>query len=231
MWLLWSVALGFWIALAVIPVSYRITRISSIALSAVVWFGLVALVWRQRPLRFALLGITSLSVLFLLLPGRGRPSVDALRLDYVARLQRFDGVTYHWGGETGFGIDCSGLVRRGFIEALFRRGLQRLDPGLVRRAIGLWWHDCTASALGEEHRGVTRHVLDTPSLNSLDHALVRPGDLAVTRNGVHVMAYLGEHRWIEADPGAGRVITVMAPSADNPWFKDPMKIVRWSLLQ
>jgi cell wall-associated NlpC family hydrolase len=168
---------------------------------------------------------------FLALPSRAQPSTEFLRRDYLAGLQRYEGVTYYWGGETSRGIDCSGLIRRGLIDALLRRGVRTLDPGLVRRAISLWWHDCTASALGDQHRGLTLRVLDTPSVNALDHSKVLPGDLAVTRNGIHIMAYLGNNRWIEADPGAGRVITVTAPSADNSWFETPMNIVRWSILQ
>jgi hypothetical protein len=230
-WLLWFAALGFLIALALFPVSYRVTRLASLGLAFVVWFGFIALLWRQRVLRFALLGLTLLVASFLALPSRTVPPTEILRTDYLAGLQRYEGVSYYWGGETSRGIDCSGLIRRGLIDALFRRGIRTFDSGLVRRAIGLWWHDCTASALGDQHRNLTVRVLDTPSVNVLDHSKILPGDLAVTRSGIHVMAYLGNNRWIEADPGAGSVITVTAPSADNSWFQTPMNIVRWSILQ
>ena len=230
-WLLWLAAFGFLIALALFPVSYRITRVISLALVFAVWLGLISIVWRQRLLRYGLLGITLLAAVFLALPSRGSPPTETLRADYIAGLLRYEGVRYYWGGETARGIDCSGLVRRGLIDALLRCGLRTLDAGLVRQAIGFWWHDCTASALGEQHRSLTVHVLDTPSVNALDYSKVLPGDLAVTTGGVHVMAYLGNHRWIEADPGAGRVITVAAPSRDNSWFHGPMNIVRWSILQ
>ncbi len=230
-WWLWLVAFGFLIALVLFPASYRITRAISLALGFTVWFGLIAIVWRLRLLRYGLLGIILLTTTFLALPRRHSPPIKTLRSDYILGLQRYEGVRYYWGGETTRGIDCSGLVRRGLIDALFRRGLRNLDAGLVRQAIGLWWHDCTANALGEQHRRLTVHVLDTPSINALDHSKVLPGDLAVTTGGIHVMAYLGSNRWIEADPGAGRVITVSAPSHDNSWFHSPMNIVRWSILQ
>lgn len=230
-WLLWLSALGFLVALALFPVSYRITRLAILALTFVIWFGLLALVWQRRPLRFLLLGTTVLATAFLALPSRRLPPAEVLRDDYVAGLQRYNGVTYYWGGESSRGIDCSGLIRRGLIDALLRRGVRTFDAGLVRRAISLWWNDCTAKALGEQHLGLTIRLLDTPSLNALDHSKVLPGDLGVTSNGVHIMAYIGDHRWIEADPGAGRVITVTAPSTENPWFHGPMNIVRWSILQ
>ena len=41
--------------------------------------------------------------------------------------------------------------------------------GLVRHALWLWWHDCTARELGEGH-GMTAPLLETPSINALDHA-------------------------------------------------------------
>jgi len=65
----------------------------------------------------------------------------------------------------------------------------------------------------------------------LDHTRLLPGDLAVTTNGIHIMAYLGGNRWIEADPVAARVISAKAPSDEIGWFDTPMRIVRWSLLE
>lgn len=223
-------ALVLFVAVWLIPVSNGITRSAGLALCLVVWLGLIGLCWRRRALRFSLLGVTLLSGGFLALPARGLPSADSLRSDYVSGLRRYDGVTYHWGGESPRGIDCSGLVRRGLIDSLFCRGLRTCDPGLVRRALSLWWHDCTAAVLGEAQDGLTVHLLDTPSINELDHARILPGDLAVTSSGVHVMAYLGNDTWIEADPGVGRVISVPVPAKDNSWFGSSMKIVRWSVL-
>lgn len=230
-WLLWLAALGFFVALALFPVSYRITRLVSLALGFVIWFGFIALLWRLKPLRFGLFALTLAAGGLLIMPSRTTPPVDVLRADYVDRLKRYEGVSYHWGGETARGIDCSGLIRRGLIDTLISRGIRACDAGLVRQAIGLWWHDCSASALGDGHRGLTNRVVDTPSVNVLDQSEILPGDLAVTRSGVHIMAFLGDGRWIEADPDAGKVITVNAPAASNGWFQVPMNIVRWSILK
>lgn len=38
-------------------------------------------------------------------------SIDAFESDWVAVAERFLGVPYLWGGKTGLGIDCSGLVQ------------------------------------------------------------------------------------------------------------------------
>lgn len=230
-WSLWLAALGFLAALALFPASYRTIRLATLVLAFVVWFGFIGLMRQHRVLRFSLLVVTVITAGFLMSPARGTAQADVLRTDYLFALRRYEGVSYYWGGETARGIDCSGLVRRGLIDALFWRGLRHADAGPVRQAISLWWHDCTANALGDGYRSLTARVLDTPSINVLDHSKLVPGDLAVTANGIHIMAYLGEHLWIEADPGAGSVIIVNAPAVGNVWFQTPMKVVRWSVLQ
>ncbi len=228
--LLWLAVLSLFVAVWVFPPSTGFTRAAGLVLSAVVWFGLIALVWRYRLFRFSLLGLSALCALFLVWPARRLSHPALLRDAYVAGLRRYEGVNYYWGGESPKGIDCSGLIRRGLIDSLFLRGIRTLDPGLVRLAISLWWHDCTAHSLGEGH-GMTTSLFSTPSINALDHSKLLPGDLAVTSTGVHVMAFLGGNLWIEADPGIRRVVTVSAPATDNIWFKGPMNIVRWNILQ
>jgi hypothetical protein len=228
--LLWLAALGLLIAVVLFPVSNRLTRGASLALLCVVWFGGIVLCWRFRWLRNSLIASTLIGLVFISLPARDLPPSESLRTDYVAALRRFEGTQYVWGGESRRGIDCSGLVRCGLMEATFRRGIHNLDPGLVRYALSLWWNDCTAKVLGEGNGGATADILDIPSINQLDHGKVLPGDLAVTANGIHIMAYLGDEKWIEADPSIMRVIQVSVPSADNAWFSTPMKIVRWRLL-
>ena len=227
-WLFWLVVVALFVGVWLFPVSSGFTRVSGIWLFLVVWFGLVALVWRKRIARFTMIGITAMSVIFLLLPGKTRRDKAVLRSGYVAGLLRYEGDRYFWGGESPKGIDCSGLIRRGLIDSLFLRGVRTLDAGLVRHALWLWWHDCTARELGEGH-GMTTLLLETPSINALDHARISPGDIAVTANGLHVMAYLGDKRWIEADPSFERVLTITVPT-ENGWFREPMKIVRWNIL-
>jgi hypothetical protein len=51
--------------------------------------------------------------------------------------------------------------------------------------------------------------------------------LGVTISGVHVMAYLGNRQWIEADPDIGKVVIVQVPERTNPWFQETFKLLRW----
>jgi len=216
-------------ALALYPVSNRLTRAGGLLACFIIWLGVLSLTWRHRSLRFVFLGLTGVSVVFLLLPARDVPAAE-LRNAYITGLRRYGDVPYYWGGENSRGIDCSGLVRRGLIDALFLRGLRTADGELVRRALFLWWNDTSASALGSGTHDLTIPLFETPSVNVLDPSRLQPGDLAVTSSGVHIMAFPGGDQWIEADPGAGRVLIVSAPAADNPWFKAEMRLMRWRIL-
>ena len=227
--LLWVAALLLFVADWLLPVSNRLTRSAGIGLLAVVWIGLIALGRRHRLFRTGLLFVSACCTIFLMLPAR-HPDPALLRSAYVAGLRRYMGVPYSWGGESPKGIDCSGLIRRGIIDSLFLRGLETFDPGLVRQSVWIWWHDCSAQDFGEG-KGFTERLFQTPGINNLDHSRIIPGDLAVTKNGIHILAYIGDNTWIEADPGVARVITVTAPSKDNVWFQGPMNIVRWKILK
>ena len=230
LWSIWAGALLILILLAGYPVSYRVTRLGSVALAGFLWMGLIVLTWRVRAISVILLVISTAAALIACWPSQKPVNREQLRTQYVEKLQRMDGVRYVWGGENSRGIDCSGLVRRGMIDALLAQGVAQAEPAMFRRAAGYWWNDCTAAGLGEGFRNLTVPVLETPALNEVDHSDLEPGDLAVTRSGVHVMAYLGNQTWIEADPDVGRVIVVRAPASENRWFATPMKIVRWRLL-
>jgi hypothetical protein len=216
--------------LVLLPVSNTLTRSGSIVAFVVGWWLLTAIGWQRKWLRALLVATPTLTAAFLILPSRTDRKPEPLRQDFVAGLRHYEGVRYFWGGEGFTGIDCSGLIRRGLIDSLFLRGIRTLDAGLVRSAIWLWWHDCSASDLGDGQNHLTIPVIETPSINALDHSRLVLGDLAVTKGGEHVMAYLGDNLWIEADPLAHRVITVLAPSQKSAWFHGPMKIVRWWIL-
>jgi len=207
-------------------VSTRLIRLSTVILIGSVWSGLLFLTWRMPIVRWTLLILSGFATALVFGPARDDDDTASLRAGYQRRLHAYEGVRYYWGGENLLGIDCSGLVRRAMVDTLLARGIATWNPGLVRKGMSMWWNDTSALEL-QENRSLTAELLQVQSVNSLDHALLQPGDLV--SNGVHIMAYIGEHRWIEADPEKERVIIVAVP-ANNGWFQCPMTVLRWGHL-
>ena len=232
----WSVLIGGWLAISLFGLRLLIQPVASIRIHvmellalAVFLLGALLLVWRRRAMRFAVLAPLVFAVAALLLPGRDYDHA-ALRTANVRALQSYDGVAYVWGGEGGRGVDCSGLIRRGLMDACLREGARTFNPSLLRAAVTLWWHDCSARALGEGYREWTRPVTDATSINALDHEKIESGDLAVTAGGAHILAFLGGHEWMQAAPEVDHAASFVVPNT-NGWFHNPVKIVRWRLLE
>ena len=228
--LLIPLTIAAWVALVRYPVSFGLIRLAVVTLGVLIVGQVLAAIWPWRLIRASLLGVLLLFAGFLTLPGRNEVSRAELAETYLIQLRSFQAVPYVWGGENYQGIDCSGLVRRAWAEALLLHGVQHLNPASVRAAFSMWWHDLSAKALRDEARGLTVRRFEARSINEVEPARLSPGDLAATQDGVHVMAYLGEKLWIEADPGADRVIIKQAPSPRNPWFAAPVVILQWKEL-
>jgi hypothetical protein len=212
------------------PETSTVTKLLTLACLGTLATLVGLMLWKRRAGRVLVVGVPLGLGLFLTMPGRATDAA-ALRSAYLDELRRFDGTEYVWGGETGRGIDCSGLVRVSLLRATAGQALARLDPALARRALELWWFDASARALGEGYRGWTEPVLESERLLDVDATRLQPGDLAVTRDGLHVLAYLGDEAWIQADPAQMRThIDRLAPELGG-WFLRPVRIVRWSMLR
>lgn len=208
------------------PASIGILRVFIAAAIPILWLVGIVLLRRIKQLAVSVFVLGLAGILFALLPGRPIESAT-LRQTYTSHLRRYENAPYVWGGENRRGIDCSGLVRRALITSYTQLAITTLNPHAVRTAIDMWWHDCTARALRDRYRNFTTPLFAAPAINSITHSLLMPGDIAVTSNGCHVLAYLGDHQWIEADPGILRVVTVTVPT-DNMWFTVPVHIMRWT---
>lgn len=197
--------LGLLALVIIIPFRTSLVRAGMLALCWLSWAGLVALASRHRVFRIGLIVATALSALLLATNNSKTLDSAALRRRFVERLRDYDGVRYVYGGENPRGVDCSGLVRAAMVRALIDRGLAALDTEMLRSAFTLWWHDTNAIQLGKGANGLTLPVGDGSPMPMRAAQSARPGDLAVTTSGSHVLAYLGDQRWIEADPDVARV--------------------------
>src|SRR5688572_3353236 len=169
--------------------------------------------------------MAALPLLAFSLPGRPANS-NALASDYSRALRSFRGVRYVWGGEGYLGIDCSGLARKALVYAQIFNGVRTLNGGPIRAAASLWWHDGSALALRGNYRNWTPELFRSENIRSANHSLLQIGDMAVTADGVHVLIYLGEQQWIEADPNVNEVIELTSTN-DNPWLNVPIVVVPW----
>ena len=221
------------IGLFIIPLHPVLNNMHRVALLGAIlgaWLGSLLLIWKHKRLRFAYLAITLSLAVPLALPGRVIPAND-LRAEYVARMTQLVDTRYVWGGESSRGIDCSGLPRKALRDALVWRGLRQLDGGMLRMAVEQWCYDASANALGQGYRNYTVPLLPHGTIRQMDYASLMPGDLAVTTSGVHILAYLGDEKWIQADPGIGAVAILNGRNDKNRWFDVPVTTHRWSVLR
>jgi NlpC/P60 family len=228
--LAWIFALGLFAALLACPLRSTSIRLSIIALGGLVCFGMLLLIWRELWLRLPILLGFFLFLAFLCAPARSRFDHENLRQAYVADLKKYDGVKYVYGGENSLGLDCSGLVRSAMVKALRIYGTRRPDAGALRSSIRLWWRDCNAIDLGKGRTGDTFPIGTGEYAKLRDHDRIAPGDLAVTESGSHVLAYLGDETWIEADPTIGRTHIFSLTGQFAPLGDERVRFVRWRWL-
>ena len=225
----WFVAIVAFVACFFVPVRTTALRGGIVAGSLLIWAGALFLSWKILPLRVVCLVLSLAPVVLLLLPDRPIPTED-LRNGYIAALQNYENTPYVWGGETTRGVDCSGLVRAALCVAELRQGVRTANIALLRKSASLWWNDGSAEALAAGYQGRTLALGDAKSLNRADYSVLRPGDLAITANGVHVLAYAGGKTWIEASPEEKKVVRLTPPSR-TPMFNVPVTLVRWRVLE
>lgn len=225
---LWGLSGGLFVFLWVYPVGNKLLRLVAILAGLVFFSGAFWFWWEKKWVRYSLMALLILLSGLLLLPGR-IVAVPALQHAYTQALIGYQGTRYIWGGENRQGIDCSGLVRQGMVDATFKEGIVTWNGRLIRQSLALRWYDCSAESLKDGYRGFAIKLGETQALHQFDHSQLQSGDFAITSDGVHALAYLGNETWIEADPGAHKVILAKKGDA-NPWLARPVALMRWSLL-
>ena len=230
--LLLIIALGSLVALVVLnldPVTTKPIRLAILCASVGIWIGPLLLLWKRKAVRYALLPIPLIVIIPFFLPSK-EIDRESLRQDYLRRRILYKDTAYHWGGESARGIDCSELPRKALRGALFSNGIRHMDGGRLRLFIRQWWNDASAKALAEGYMDFTIPTGESGTIEKLDYGKLKTGDLAVTEDRRHILAYLGGEDWIQADPGAGKVIIANGRTSQNGWFGVPVTTHRWGVL-
>ncbi|MCL5104914.1 MAG: C40 family peptidase [Armatimonadetes bacterium] len=207
-------------------------------LAATILFGVftglvhLTILFFSRPrLLYPALFFTGLFVVWAVL-GNKPPDVEVIRLVYLRQLQAYTGTRYVWGGETHSGIDCSGIARAAFWQTVLKEGVRAFNSDLLGPKLWkFWWRDLSANDLLIGRYGYTRKIGEAAKLAGYSNSGLKPGDLAIAGSGSHVLVYLGNKEWIEANPDDGKVVTnVAAPHSKRPYFNMPVILMRWWIL-
>jgi len=211
------------------PVTTKLHRLAILCAMCGIWLGPLLLFWKRKVIRYLLFPLPILAAIPFLLPEKAL-NREELRDDFINRMVSYEGTDYHWGGESGRGIDCSGLPRKAMRDALSAYGIKHLDGGSMRMFLKQWWNDASAKALSEGYLDFTIPTRESGTISTMDYGKLQPGDLVVTEDRRHILAFLGGEKWIQADPGAGKVIIENGRTSQNGWFAVPVTSHRWSVL-
>lgn len=218
------------VAIYLDPVTTKLHRLVLLSALIGIWLGPLLLVWKRKSLRIAFLVLPIFVIVPFLLPGKNVNKIE-LRDDFLKRMVSYKGTPYHWGGESGRGIDCSGLPRKAMRNALFSDGIRHMDGESLRMFLDQWWNDASAKALAEGYRSFTVSTHGSGTIATMDYGKLQPGDLVVTEDRRHILAYLGNDEWIQADPAAGKVTIENGKTSPNGWFAVPVTTHRWRILE
>ncbi len=207
------------------PVHNRMLELGWFAGLILLWLATLASLSARKTLRIIVFFLPFSAAIPFVLPEK-KIDPDVLCARYVERLQAYDGTRYVWGGESSLGIDCSGLPRKSLRDALLEQGWRNANGAAFRMWLSHWWHDTSAFAMSQGYRGFTRPLGIKGQLWNLADSPIRPGDLAVRGDGGHVVVYLGNREWIEADPNRGKVHRWISSPSDGGWYEN-MTVHRW----
>ena len=234
LWILGLLLLATGIALRMSIMTSAVRAVIAATLIFAVFTGFVhmAKLFQAQPKTlYPALFILALIVLWTAL-GSKPPDIAGLRSGYIKELNAHIGRKYVWGGETSAGIDCSGLARVALWQAMLKEGIRQFNPRLLGLTLWkFWWRDMSVRDMAESRYDYTVKLGTVPKLAGNDCSGYQPGDLAVVGE-YHVLIYLGQDKWIEANPDDGKVaVNTSDESSKRPYFNTPVTLMRWWILR
>lgn len=219
-------ALG--IGTRIYPVENVFTR--SLLLFAIcgMFVSACVVLWNMKYGRFTLFALVALVTIPLVLPGRD-VDIPRLRARYVSALRSYEGTPYVREGEGKLGVDRSGLPRKAYRDALLGEGLRTLNRRLLIECFAIWWSDSTTTGFTEGQQ-VQLRSLDAPKPLHDSQPKLQPGDLAVQMAPKHVLVYLGNGEWIQADREPAKVLIAGPDNNDGDWRSSIVRTYRWQEL-
>jgi len=207
------------------PINSKLMGLIKIFLIFIIWLGIFNLLPKRI---FKIFWIFFPTLVVLLLMSISKP-INSKELNelYMKELKSFDKVNYFWGGESSNGIDCSGLPRRSLRNAYLKYAIKNLNGKAIFLFMENWWYDSSALALMKNYR---KYVVDkkiSGTIKTISYKNLKPGDLAITKSGLHVIVYFGNNLWIQADPDKKIVIIQNGKTDKNMWFYQQINIFRW----
>lgn len=205
------------------PINNFGVRISILVCVGISWYLLVDLCIKWNWVVWVLIGAPIIFILGNIFMPKDIDTVE-LKQNYLKNLRSYKDVKYVWGGESSFGIDCSGLPRAAMRMAYLDTSARHLPIAFQN-----WWFDASAKAMSEGYRNYLKPLDVSGNVVNVRENELQAGDLAITQDGVHVMSYLGNGEWIHADPKTMRVGIEKSKSSKNAWFRRPVKFYRWQV--
>ena len=130
-------------------------------------------------------------------PARHLVALDATESDFVAVAERLLGAPYLWGGKSGLGIDCSGLVQVGLTAC----GIAcPRDSDMQERAF--------AAATGERRRG---------------DLLFWKGHVAIARDATTIIHANAFHMAVTIEPAADAIARAQANGSELTSVRRPVR--------
>lgn len=155
-------------------------------------------------------------------------SGDYTKKPFSEHLVSFKGTRYVWGGENKVGIDCSGLIRASMMKKILSENLYEIDVLSLKILLNLWWNDFSARDMKKNK--LFLNLGSYSRIENISDEILSLGDIAITSDGVHCLAYVGGGQWIHADPNEKKVVVDMQIN-DKVWFHTSVNLVRWKYLK